>query len=808
MKIPLSWVSLYSDIWKVIAEKSIKEIAHYYSTHTAEVEGVEHLFFDKVVIGKVLSCEKHPDSKKLSIVQVSVGTETSTILTGAPNVIDATYVAVARIGAVLPWNFTIGERMMAGMKSSGMICSLDELWLSVERAEWIMILEEYWDRNLLESKIGTSFFDLTLPLPWKAWTQWYYSLKDTVFEIDNKSITNRSDLFSILGNAREFHTLFGTSLIEDERHIETDNIPTFPIVIETEKCMTYNALCFDAVKIDPSPFWIQVMMERAWYSPKLDMIDITNMIMVEYGQPLHVFDRDTITGTITIRMAHNGEKFLALNGIEYDLIDTDIVIADEKKILALAGIIGGKDSSVHANSRNILFESACFDATTIRLTAQRLALRTDASTRYEKSLDPTLAYRSLWRIVDYMDFLWKNTGITHFFWKPIVMDIEAIDVPYAFLDWKLGIVLDHVTIQKILSDLGCTWQEYSQWIRVTPPSWRATKDIKIKEDIAEEIGRVYGYEMIDVIAPRSPIAVSRKDTILSLQKSAIHHFATRGWDEVYNYSFTNTDIDTRAWYTNQDDAIIIKNAFNREYTHMRRSLFPRLAQNIAENQKYRKYLSFFEIGACISRSWEDSEAIKYLAWISTEYSLEKMRQDLESYFEHVSWSSFREVKQEGVQPFLHPNSSGTYSLNGENICSFGRLHPQTAKEFHIPEESLYFEVNLEHLKHFYEDREKVFHEIGKYQSIPRELNFILPERTPVWDVALQLGAVHPWIENVQVSSIFRDMEKVWEGKKAVTFSFILSNKEASLTDTDALEVQNRVIDALKGDGYELKGFDI
>ena len=209
MKIPLSWISLYTPLAGVLEKYSIKDLAHEYSTHTAEIDGIENHSIDKVVVGKVISCEKHPDSKKLSIVKVDLGEYSEeTILTGAENIVDAHYVAVAMVGAVLPGDFSIGERMMAGMMSRGMICGADEIGMSTEKSTGIMILEDTWDEKVLEKSLGNSFFDLTLPFPGRNGEVYHYPLRDTTFEIDNKFITNRPDLFSIVGNAREFGAVF------------------------------------------------------------------------------------------------------------------------------------------------------------------------------------------------------------------------------------------------------------------------------------------------------------------------------------------------------------------------------------------------------------------------------------------------------------------------------------------------------------------------------------------------------------------------------------------------------------------------
>jgi phenylalanyl-tRNA synthetase beta chain len=282
MKLPLSWISLYSDITSVIAQKSSKEIAHIFSTHTAEVEGVETCFADKVVIGKVITCEKHPESKKLSIVRVNVGQSEVTILTGAPNIVDAHYVAVALVGAVLHGDFTIGERMMAGMMSSGMICGMDEVGLTTDPQTGIMILETYWSEAFLASMIGESFYHLTLPFPGIHGKEFSYRLHDAIFEIDNKSLTNRPDLFSVRGNAREFHALFETPFADTTFSLDTENLPSLEARVETPLCTSYHLLACDTITVGQSPLSLSLMMERAGLLPKLDIVDITNMVMVEW----------------------------------------------------------------------------------------------------------------------------------------------------------------------------------------------------------------------------------------------------------------------------------------------------------------------------------------------------------------------------------------------------------------------------------------------------------------------------------------------------------------------------------------------
>ena len=330
MKIPLSWISLYSPLSSLLSTHTIKSLAHQYSIHTAEIDGIEEHFLDKVVIGKVLSCEKHLESKKLSIVRVYLGEHgEETILTGAANIADATYVPVAIVGAILPGDFVIGERMMAGMMSRGMICGADEISMSTEESTGIMILEEDWTEDILEKMIGKSFFDLTLPFPGKNGEIYHYPLRDTTFEIDNKFITNRPDLFSVVGNAREFHAVFETLFSAPiAKNIESPK--TRDTKIETDRVSAFHLMEMDNIEVGKSPYGVSLMMERAGLTPKMDIVDITNLIMTELGQPMHVFDADKVDGDISVRMAREGEKLTALNGIEYTLTPEDIVIADTR----------------------------------------------------------------------------------------------------------------------------------------------------------------------------------------------------------------------------------------------------------------------------------------------------------------------------------------------------------------------------------------------------------------------------------------------------------------------------------------------
>lgn len=822
MQIPLSWISLYTDLSNLIAKKSIKDIAHEYSIHTAEIDGIEEHFIDKVVVGKVLSCEKHPESKKLSIVKVYLweyGEET--ILTGAANIADATYVPVAMVGAVLPGDFVIADRMMAGMMSRGMICGADEIGMSTEASTGIMILEEDWEREVLEDMIGKSFFDLTLAHVWLDGKIYHFPLRDTTFEIDNKFITNRPDLFSVLGNAREFHAVFDLPFVPYIPKSLPQNGEKLSVEIQTDKVLAYHLLSLDDISVEKSPFGIRLMLELSGLSPKNNLVDITNSIMTELGQPMHVFDRDMISGNISVRMGKSGEKFIALDDKEYTLTDMDIVIADDEKILALAGIIWGKSSSVTHETKNTIWESASFDPITVRLSSQRHGLRTDASMRYEKSLDPLLANTTFSRVFDYLSFLWKTYKTKAEFHFTDVSKINhiTIEIQESFIDSKAGIIIPTEIKEKILWDLGFSYTKKDTTYTITVPSWRATKDIFIQEDIAEEITRVYGYENTPLTPLSANFSISSQNSEILLRNQTLSYFVDQWANEVYNYSFTSETLNKKALLDDMCDAIGIQNAFNEEYTHMSSSLAPRLFLDIWENLRHSEKLFFIEIGKISSKNpYKISKSRflqniekkpffeeKVIAGVILWKNLEEIRKILEKYLIQVI-GFVPPIESGTALPFLHPGISGRYHEWELSILEFGKIHPAVAENFWLPTDIFYFEANFNTLLDAFTKKEVFFHPISKYQTIRRELNFLLPENTPTGEIARDIDASHPWIGQVVVDSIYQDEEKIGSDKKSVSFSFILSNTEWTINDEEALSVQNLIIHNMKEKGYNLRWF--
>ncbi|MDP2103448.1 MAG: phenylalanine--tRNA ligase subunit beta, partial [Candidatus Gracilibacteria bacterium] len=361
-------------------------------------------------------------------------------------------------------------------------------------------------------------------------------------------------------------------------------------------------------------------------------------IMTELGQPMHAFDADKIEGNIIVRQAKDGETILALDGREYTLSHKDLVIADSKKPIAIAGIIGGMDSAVSETTRNVFFESACFDPVSVRLTAQRLGIRTDASMRYEKSLDPLLAETALPRIFDLLAFI-KKTGTFDGDFTYLDTDrvnLRKIGTDIDFVEKKLGLPIPKADIENILHRLGFEVSWAGNEFTAQVPSWRATKDIAIKEDLVEEIGRIHGYEQVPDTPILGPFSIARRNHEIELRDQVNAYFSARGLFEVYNYSFSNQEKDAKIGLEDDDNAIHIRNAFNVEHTVMRRSLTPALLAAVRENLKQSDSFGLFETGKIFERLEENTfSERKNIAGVLVGQDMMKLREMLDGFVHSV-----------------------------------------------------------------------------------------------------------------------------------------------------------------------------
>ncbi len=688
MKIPLSWVSLFCPVSETLRSYGAKGLAHEYSIRTAEVEGVENFDFDaRIVVARVLSVSKHPDSDHLNLVRVSVGNAERGIVCGAANVASAKYVPLATEGAVLPGGFEIKRAKIRGQESEGMICSLDELGLQEERAEGIFPLETAYSESFLESMVGRPFAQLPLEIPGLDGKPYSANLSDTVFEIDNKFITNRPDLFSVQGNAREFGTLFDS----DFRAYS----PAFPqasgllaVSVETDRVLAYRLAKIENVAAAKSPFAVETLLRRSGLNPKFDLVDVTNFVMTELGQPMHAFDADKVRGNVRVRLGRDGERMLALDGKEYPVTAEDVVIADETGPIAIAGVIGGAATAVSESTKNVLLESATFDPVSVRMTAARIGCRTDASTRFEKSLDPLLTAVGMERAVELLRFFGKTPSRTAEFSFLDEKRLKScrLSFPFSFVASKLGVEVPESDALRILSALGFSARIENGVLSCEAPSWRVTKDISIKEDVVEEIGRAYGYSNVPETPFVAPFAIAPENREIDFRNRIASHFVAHGYFEAYAYSFTNEEKDRSVGFPDMSDAVRVVNAVSAEYTHMRRSPAPLLLSAASENAKRADgWFAFFEYGKIHAKNSDGTFVeTRSLAGISVGAPTVAVRGHVTSFLRASVPAGKIEILQGADArkfPFLHPNRSGTVRLDGTDVAVFGAVHPKVAASY-------------------------------------------------------------------------------------------------------------------------------
>lgn len=705
--------------------------------------------------------------------------------------------------------------------SRGMICADDEIGLVSERSDGILEMEKIWDESLLEKMLGKPVFDLDLPFVPTFGKETRIPLRDTTFEIDNKFITNRPDLFSVIGNAREWGAIFSLNFASPfSKNPKKFSEKILPVTIKSGNCLSYQLLETKNLTVEKSPLSVRILMERAGLSPKNTLVDITNAILVEYGQPMHAFDADKIVGNICVRNAVSGEILEALNGQKYTLHENDLVIADDSGPIALAGIIGGEKTAVSDTTTRVFWEAATFDAVSVRLSSQRHAIRTDASTRFEKSLDPKLSSQVFDRVMQYLDFMGqKYENVAQFSYeKNSDADEISLEFPVSMISERAGTSIDGKVIISILESLDFSAKIVDEKLFVSVPSWRATKDISIAEDIIEEVLRIFGYDNIPETPLSGIFSLQKKNSTKILTDAILSYFMGKNWREIYNYSFTNQDLQEKTKLSHTKNLIAIKNAYTEDFTHMRESLAPRIFVAISENLRHKSALSFFEMGNIYGKNivsgkkltdligLQDSRPFgerKIIAGATTEADISRIREILDGFFVQI-FGEIPEISQENEKPFLHPGASGKYHDNEYIFAHFGKIHPEVAANFSLPENVWYFEIDFENILEKSGKMQKKFRAISPYQAITREFNFVLPKKTETGKIAKKIASAHPWIQNVVVDSVFEDAEKIGKNQKSVTFSLVIQSPENTISDEQSKNISETIIALLESCGYKLR----
>lgn len=806
MLLSLNWLKDFIKIPKGITPE---DLALRLTMHTVEVEGWsdQSASFKGVVVGKVLTVDKHPNADRLRVTTVDIKKEVLTIVCGAPNVEAGQLVPVATIGTILPNGLEIKESEIRGEKSYGMICAEDELGLG-NNHEGIMVLGK-------KAKIGEAFSE-------------YLNLDDIILEIDNKSLSNRSDLWGHYGMAREIGTFYDTELKDYAEFLKPEITPgteKLDVKVEDKKlCPRYMALAVSGIKVEESPTWLKDRLVAVGLRPINNIVDITNYVMFETGQPLHAFSKDQVP-KIIVRTAKKGEHIETLDGKERELDEEMLVIANGDGPMAVAGVMGGQNSGVTDETTEIVIEAATFDAVSIRKTEGKLSLRTDASIRYEKSLDPNLAETGLRRAYALLKTICKTAEASS-----EIIDISNFSVsrgPITLnLDWindKIGQEIPEKQIINILERLGFVIAQDEKNLNVTIPTWRAAKDVAIKEDILEEIVRVYGYDNIVTSAPLisldppeilSERILERKiQTILS---------SNLGLNEAYNYSFVG---ESQLKKLNLDFTNYLKlvNPISDQLTILRQNLIVGLLSSVKVNQFNFDEVRLFELGRVYldapgnyDKAGDDKERLPYqekrvafvLSGKSGDYFSEA-KGITESLIKHIfsgAWET-EFVTVEDFPAYSDNKKSVRVRVNNHDLGLISTVNSEVSGKFGLKNETVTVELNLAELLALYVVCPLVkYQPVPKYPMISRDLAFVVDCGMMYNDLRREIKSFDDLIVEVELFDSYQG-DKLGEDKKSLAFHVIYQSLERTLRAEEIDEIQTRLIARLEEKfGAQIRNF--
>ena len=713
MKISLEWLRDWVD-----PGTDVPALAHALTMAGLEIEGIHRVGpqLSGVIVGEVLFVEKHPDAEKLNVCRVSTGTEQLQIVCGAPNVRAGMKAPLAVVGAKLPGDLEIKKAKLRGVDSFGMLCSARELGVSEEASG-------LWD---LPSELRTGE-DLVQAL----------KLDDTIFEVN--LTPNRGDCMSVLGVAREVAATRAVPLHAPSMEpVKSTISDTFPVKLQGgAACPKFVGRVVRGIRPNtPSPFWMQERLRRAGLRPISAMVDITNYVMLELGAPMHAYDLSRLTGAIVVRPARQGEQLKLLDGRTIDLSADVLVVADEVKVLGLGGVMGGEDSGIADSTVDVFLEAAVWPPETIPGRSRRFGLITDASQRFERGVDPELQERAIERATQLLlDSAGGQAG-------PLVVTrtehgvrtSSLVALRHSRVEHVLGVKIDQKTIADLLSRLNMKVEGANGAWRVTPPSWRY--DIRIEEDLIEEVARLYGF---DNIPEREAIASEHIAPWTETQtgrERAADLLVDRGYQEAITYTFTDPNIQQLLC---GESGLALANPISAELATMRVSLWPGLVHALRENQRRQQTrVRLFELGRRYASSdGAETDVIAALAagsrW-SAQWGAEAERVDFFDVKADVeallgltgAADVFTFVPEK--HPALHPGQSARILREGKPVGWIGALHPSHVAALDLTYPAIVFELEI---VSGFNARIPLFSEISRYPAIQRDIAVIVDEAVPV-----------------------------------------------------------------------------
>lgn len=805
MLISLDWIKEFTKLPDMKAD----DLANAFTMTTAEVEEVKTTFdhLKKIKAAKIIAIRKHPEADKLNLVTIDFGEDTKEVVCGAGNVREGLMIPYAPLGVTLPNGLTLEPKKIRGVLSEGMLCSADELGHG-EKSDGLLELSE-------QTKIGTTmleYFDLT---------------SDVILDVDNKSLTHRPDLWGHYGLAREFAACYANELFDPfdknwqakmETNFTDDKSPIVPEVKESS-CSSYFGLSLSGVTVKESSNKVKARLEAVGLRPINNIVDISNYVMLELGIPLHIFDRDKIRDSkIVIKRASSGDKFITLDEVERELQDTDTVICDGEKALVLAGVMGGLNSGVEESTKNIFIEVANFSADEVRKTSTRLGLRTDSSSRYEKSLDNHALYKTMLRTLELIleecpdaKVIGKAeySGVDLNDYKPL-----QISTSLEKIETTLGHKVGAEKLHQIFKSLDFEVSKDSENLLLTIPSFRTTKDIENEADIIEEVGRMIGYDNITPVSPTSGISTTRLSPAKMLQRKIQDFMVLNGQSlEVMTYPLIGKKLLEKAKWQNLNEDLELINSLSEDASRMRPSLIPHALNTVSINHKNFDKFSFFEIGRSYlsdtkSFSKERHQLIignfskKETTFVETLNTTKKLLNYLNISFETTERNpKFDNEIVPGVWDGSHPHEYLNLRIMGKFHGAITSIHPMLLRNFKVKGNLTLCVIDFTD----FQDRELKsktnYSPISKFPVSTFDCTVMAEEDTlsvKVLDALKKLKIKE--LSSRKIVDVFHTDDK----RKAITVRVTFEDPGKTLDSGFIKESEQKVVECLAKNGFNLK----
>lgn len=805
MDTALSWVKAYVPDLDVTPS----EYTDAMTLTGTKVEGYKELDknLEKIVVGEILSIEKHPDANKLIICQVDVGNEKIQIVTGASNVsvgdkvpvvLDGGKVAGGHDGSPLPENgIKIKKGKLRGVESFGMMCSIDELgqdknYFPDAPENGIYILPK-------DSKVGEDAIELL-------------GLRDTIFEYEITS--NRVDCYGVIGIAREAAATFKKKFVlpKVNQTGNSENVADYLSVEvrDSELCKRYVARVVKNIKLAPSPAWMQERLRAVGIRPINNIVDITNYVMAEYGQPMHAFDYDLLEGhKIVVDRAKDGEEFETLDGVVRKLDKDILMINDGKKAVAVAGIMGGENSKITDDVTTMVFECATFDGTNIRLSSKRLGLRTDSSGKFEKGLDPNNAYDAMMRACSLVEELGAGEVVGG---CVDVYPVKAVESRVKFeperINKLLGTDISREDMLEIFDRIELKYDKETD--EIVAPTFR--QDIHFMADLAEEVARFFGYDKIPTTLPKSSAAIGGINLKLEIEELARDVAKFLGFSEAMNYSFESTKVFDKLNLSKDSryrKAIEISNPLGEDFKIMRTQAVNGILNSLSTNYNRRnKDVHLFELANIyipkeLPLKELPDERMQFVLGFYGKENFFDMKGVVEEFLYTIGIVGKLHYDPSCKEEFLHPGRKADIVFDGVRLGYLGEVHPLVCENYKLGERTYIAVLDLPNIIQFVNFDIK-YTGIAKYPSISRDISLVVPKNILVGeieDIIEKNGGSN--LESFKLFDIYEG-DQIEAGFKSVAYSLTFRNKERTLLDTDVNEVMDKILNKLEAKNIKIR----